>query len=452
MWKGAQFNSLADAQTTSPRPLAATKVATALKLSEEDGATIEELKRQVDKAWSMVEAANARDDQARSTLEHVQADLHHALQQLQHHADLVGSDTTIEEIVSQRDSLQQALRAAESGLAHERARNEQLVAEVTLRQEKHIEKKSQIKELERQLAAKSADEAREQKKRIGLEADMVKLREQLALRMASVDAAKKSQEEAAEKALKLEKQLVQQRGATADCVADLHKQNTQNTKLLEQLREGFAKAEALKDTVARLQRELKAATEDVGRERLNAQRLQVRLDVDGAEKDKALKAAEEERFECTKLKAQLAGLQKDLDAEILRARGAERVAQRLDREKSSADKAVAMEQTRVAEHRGMLEEKSAELLALEAENRRLLTEATKMRTVISVLERDREKIRQQVCAVQGLRLSFLAHERPLLPSPHPPPLAPRPPAGGLIFGGLRPLPHKNRYSFANNSL
>ena len=36
----------------------------------------------------MVEAANARDDQARTTLDHVQADLQHALQQLRFGAQL----------------------------------------------------------------------------------------------------------------------------------------------------------------------------------------------------------------------------------------------------------------------------------------------------------------------------------------------------------------------------
>jgi chromosome segregation ATPase len=129
------------------------------------------------------------------------------------------------------------LRSAEVGLQHERARNEQLAAEVTLRQEKYLEKKGQIKELEKQLAAKAGDEAREQKKRVSVEADMVKLREQLALRITAFDAARKTQEEQAEKLAKLDKQLQQQRATTAQSVADLHKLHSTSTKLSEQLDE-----------------------------------------------------------------------------------------------------------------------------------------------------------------------------------------------------------------------
>jgi outer membrane murein-binding lipoprotein Lpp len=90
--------------------IAANKVAQALKLSEEDNSTIDELKRQVEKAWTMVEAANSREEQANSTLDRLQTELHLANHQLQRHAELVGSDTTVEEIVALRDSLQAQVR------------------------------------------------------------------------------------------------------------------------------------------------------------------------------------------------------------------------------------------------------------------------------------------------------------------------------------------------------
>ena len=39
----------------------AARVQQALKLSEEDAATIEELKKQIERAWNMVEQANGRE-------------------------------------------------------------------------------------------------------------------------------------------------------------------------------------------------------------------------------------------------------------------------------------------------------------------------------------------------------------------------------------------------------
>jgi chromosome segregation ATPase len=148
--------------------------------------------------------------------------------------------------------------------------------------------------------------------------------------------------------------------------------------------------------------------DELGREKINSSRLSVRLEAESTEKEKAAKAAEEERFEVAKLKAQLAALQKDLESEALHAKGADRVAQRLEREKSAAEKKASLEQSRLIEVKELAEEKSAELTALEGENRRLLMEATKMRTVISVLERDREKMRQQVRRTWGRGLSAAA--------------------------------------------
>jgi hypothetical protein len=134
-------------------------------------------------------------------------------------------------------------------------------------------------------------------------------------------------------------------------------------------------------------------------------RLQSKLDAEAKERERIQRLLDAEQLETTKLKAQLTALQADLWKEQTRNKGAERTVARLDAERTAAEKKVQSETNRVAETRHEVEAKVAEVGALEAENRRLLLEAQKMRTVISVLERDRERIRQQVrgCVYGWLR-------------------------------------------------
>lgn len=69
---------------------------------------------------------------------------------------------------------------------------------------------------------------------------------------------------------------------------------------------------------------------------------------------------------------------------------------RLDREKSSAEKRVAAEQAKMSDAKAEISTKNSENVALEGENRKMALDINKMRSVISVLERERERLKQQV--------------------------------------------------------
>lgn len=372
------------------------KVATALKLSEDDSSTIEELKKQVERAWSMVEGANAREEAANSNIEKLQEEVGSLTASLAKHQALLGADTSLEDLISARDALAVRLREAEGTITKERDRADESMKELAVKQDKYKEKKAQIKELERQLAAKAAEEARDAKRRANLEAEAAHLRDQLAARVQAAEALKKVIEEAEEKNASLEKQLQNQRYAMTTSLNDFHKLHKDMAKLAADLEEQVRQVSLLKEEKVKLEKETRLRAEEASRERANGARLQAKLDGEARERERVARMLDDEKVTAERLKAEVDALEKTLDREHLRAKATERTVARLDREKSAVEKKVTVEVGKAAEARSDMEAKAEELAALEGDNRRLTMEATKMRTVISVLERDRERIRAQV--------------------------------------------------------
>lgn len=383
----------------SSRPLllpAAKKVESALKLSEEDSATIEELKKQVERAWSMVEAATVREEAAKGQIERLAEDNSRLTSALQKTQQLLGADTSIEDLLTQRDTLAAKLREAEARIEEEGQRCEELTRELATKTERFKEKKSQCSELERQLAVKAAEEARDSKKRTSLEAETAHLKEQLTLRLEAIERLKKSVADAEARAEALEKQLLTSKGTMSNSLLEYQKLHANASKLASELQESAMQAALVKEDKAKLEKELRQRAEDIAKERAIAAKLQAKLDAEGRERERLIRALDEEKANNDRLRAELEIAEKGLDQEAVRAKATERVVARLDREKATAEKKITSEQSKAADALREVAVKSEEVETMETENRRLTMEAAKMRNVISVLERDRERLKQQV--------------------------------------------------------
>ena len=67
------------------------RVAQALRMSEEDGATIDDLKAQVERAWGLVEAGNTRAEAASQEVERLSAETAQQRETLDKHRALLGA-------------------------------------------------------------------------------------------------------------------------------------------------------------------------------------------------------------------------------------------------------------------------------------------------------------------------------------------------------------------------
>ena len=95
----------------------AAKVQTALKLSQEDQNTIASLKREIEKAWKMVDASHEKEARAKETIGQLKTEIANLSRLVEQGAGLsVGQENTVNELMREKEEL-----TSERG-AHRRAR------------------------------------------------------------------------------------------------------------------------------------------------------------------------------------------------------------------------------------------------------------------------------------------------------------------------------------------
>ena len=101
----------------------AAKVQTALKLSQEDQNTIASLKREIEKAWKMVDAAHEKEGRAKETISQLKTEIQNLSRLVEQGAGLsIGQENTVNELVKVKAELakeREAQAAQIASLMHE---------------------------------------------------------------------------------------------------------------------------------------------------------------------------------------------------------------------------------------------------------------------------------------------------------------------------------------------
>merc|ERR1719460_1766294 len=84
----------------------ASKVQTALKLSQEDQNTIGSLKREIEKAWKMVDASHDKEARAKETIAQLKTEISNLSRLVEQGAGLsVGQENTVNELLREKEEL-----------------------------------------------------------------------------------------------------------------------------------------------------------------------------------------------------------------------------------------------------------------------------------------------------------------------------------------------------------
>ena len=84
----------------------AAKVQTALKLSEEDQLTIKSLKKEIEKAWKMVDSSYEKEARAKETISHLKLEISNLTRLVEQGAGMsMGEESTVNELLKQKEEL-----------------------------------------------------------------------------------------------------------------------------------------------------------------------------------------------------------------------------------------------------------------------------------------------------------------------------------------------------------
>mmetsp|Transcript_23941 Transcript_23941/g.66472 ORF Transcript_23941/g.66472 Transcript_23941/m.66472 type:complete len:870 (+) Transcript_23941:229-2838(+) len=252
----------------------AAKVQTALKLSEEDQSTIQALKKEIEKAWKMVDASHEKEARAKETIQQLKLEIANLTRLVEQGAGLgLGEESTVNELLKQKEELT-------------RERDMQVDQIVTLRSElmEHQEKlrsaetekltlEGEIQALKDASGAMKAEGERETRKKERMEKEMKELKNLLEARQLEIKQKQALVAGADEQVAKLQQLLKEAQQATDKVQKDYNLLSEKSQKLHHDLEEQIHTNTQLLAENSQRQVELKVKEDEIAQIKVEATRV-----------------------------------------------------------------------------------------------------------------------------------------------------------------------------------
>ncbi|KAL3144393.1 hypothetical protein ABBQ32_004147 [Trebouxia sp. C0010 RCD-2024] len=193
----------------------AAKVQTALRLSEEDQTTIITLKKEVEKAWKLVDASHEKEARAKDMISQLKLEMNNLTRLVEAGAGLsIGEEATMNELLKQKEDLTKERDAQVDQIVSLRSEALQLNETLRLAQLDKTEGEAQLQILKDKIAAKNLEGEREARKKERLEGEVKQLKSALEARQADIKTKSAAAQQSEEQVKRLEQMLRESQGAT----------------------------------------------------------------------------------------------------------------------------------------------------------------------------------------------------------------------------------------------
>lgn len=153
------------------------KIATALKLSQDDKSTIQKLKQELDAAWKMVDTAHDKETRARETINSLKTEINELSKLVERGAGLsVGQENSVNQLIAERDSLKQQIETTSEELSKFRDKNELMREELKQAEDERNSAEDKVNEMQQDLQMRVNELQREMRKRDKLDREVSNLK------------------------------------------------------------------------------------------------------------------------------------------------------------------------------------------------------------------------------------------------------------------------------------
>ncbi|XP_041369085.1 cilia- and flagella-associated protein 58-like [Gigantopelta aegis] len=368
------------------------KVSTALKLSQEDQGTISSLKKEIEKAWKMVDAAHEKETRARETIQSLKTEISNLSKLVEQGAGLtMGQEHSVnellkikEELTKERDEQLQEITKLREQLAET---GNQLA---TLEEDK-AQAEQTILELNQDIQMRNNEAQREMRKKDKLERELKQTKADLDAKASDIKAMQTQIERYKQDILKLEQQVKEQRVFNERSIKDSEVMHARFTKLTQEYDQQLMSADALATENQAKVQELKQKEEEVTALKVETQRLNKTREIIQRKLRQAEDAKADVEQQRETLKGQVLGLERELEAAKKQAENDKKTIDDLIRERDILNKNLlkAASATQKQLHLVKLHEQSKKNLEQEIQNYK--EEAQKQRKIIYQLEKERDR-------------------------------------------------------------
>ncbi|KAM5271835.1 cilia- and flagella-associated protein 58 [Ctenodactylus gundi] len=368
------------------------KVATALKLSQDDQTTIASLKKEIEKAWKMVDAAYEKEQKAKETILALKEEIVNLTKLVEQGSGLtLNQDTNIrdllkfkEEVTKERDQLLSEVVKLREALAQTTEQHQE-----TERMKEEAEEA--VTQFQQEIQHRQNEASRETRKKEKLERELKQIQTEMDSRQGEIKTLQQHVQKSKEELQRLEQQLKEQKILNERAAKELEQFQMRNSKLQQENEQHSLLCEQLAQENQQKALELKAKEEEVHQMRLDIGKLnKIREQI-----HKKLYQIEDQKAEVEQhketLKNQILGLEREVEVSKKQAELDKKAMDELLRERDILNKNMLKAINATQKHMDTVKLHEQAKRNLEEEIQNYKTEAQKQRKIIFQLEKERDR-------------------------------------------------------------
>ncbi|XP_041657963.1 cilia- and flagella-associated protein 58 [Cheilinus undulatus] len=367
-----------------------TKVAAALKLSQGDEITISSLKRELDKAWKVVDAAHDKEKKDKESIRNLKEEIANLIKMNEQRSSFFKDKEQSEllklneNLTKQRDELLKDVEALREKLNQANVTQQ----EVEAKRDAALEN---ISQLQQELQVQQNEISREMRFKEKLDKEVKQLHNDIEAKMADIKALNTQGQRAKDEQQRLEQQLKELKVLNERTTKELEQSQVRNGKLQQEFEQLSSVKEHLTLENQQNANELKMREEEVN---------QLRQDV---AKQTKMREAIQKKFHQMEdqkadvdvqretLKAQIAGLEKDLELSKKQVEVDRKAIEELIRERDILNKNMIKAAQSTEKQQNLVKLLEQDKKALEHEINGYRHESQKQRKIIQQLEKERDR-------------------------------------------------------------
>ncbi|XP_023571263.1 cilia- and flagella-associated protein 58 [Octodon degus] len=376
------------------------KVATALKLSQDDQTTIASLKKEIEKAWKMVDSAYDKEQKAKETILALKEEIVNLTKLVEQGSGLsLNQDSNIrdllkfkEEVTKERDQLLSEVVKLRESLAQTTEQQQE-----TERAKEDAEQT--INQFQQEIQHHQNEASRESRKKEKLEKELKQIQTDMDTRQTEIKALQQYVQKSKEELQRLEQQLKEQKASAPGrevilnerAAKELEQFQMRNSKLQQENEQHTLVCEQLSQENQQKALELKAKEEEVHQMRLDIGKLNKIRD----QIHKKLHQVEDQKTEVEQhketLKNQILGLEREVETSKKQAELDKKAMDELLRERDILNKNMLKAISATQKQIDLVKLHEQTKRNLEEEIHNYKEEAQKQRKIIFQLEKERDR-------------------------------------------------------------
>ncbi|KAM3601496.1 uncharacterized protein V6R79_013731 [Siganus canaliculatus] len=369
---------------------ASSKVTAALKLSQDDEATIASLKRELDKAWKLIETSHNKEQRDKETIKNLKEEVGSLIKKAeqqsgfasdQEHRDRIKMN---EELTKERDQLLSNVEDLREKLSKSMAAQQEIEAQ----RDTAVEN---ISQLQQQLQVQQNQIFREMRLKEKLDKEIKQLHLDMETKMGDIRALNVQGQRAKEEQQRLEQQLKELKILNERSAKELEQMQVKINKLQQECEQLSSVKERLSMENQQNAKELKMREEELS----HMQQEIVKQTKLREAAQKKLHQMEDQKADVDvqkeTLKAQIIGLEKDVESSKRQAEADSKAIDELSRERDILNKNIIKATQSTEKQQNIVKLLEHDKKTLEHEIRGYRQETQKQRKMIQQLEKERDR-------------------------------------------------------------